>query len=62
MTNVLHVFPLDDVVDHDTSTEEPDCVCGPQTRPVVRDDGSMGWLIVHNALDGREAHEEASRT
>ncbi|MET7975731.1 hypothetical protein ABZW44_22350 [Streptomyces mirabilis] len=54
MTNVLHVTPQRDLVDHDTSTAEPDCVCGPEVRPVTQDDGSMGWLLVHHSLDGRE--------
>lgn len=54
MSNVLHVHPLDDLVAHDTSTTEPDCVCGPETRPVERDDGSIGWLLVHHSLNGSE--------
>ncbi|MFD4397203.1 hypothetical protein [Kitasatospora sp. NPDC058478] len=55
-----HVFPLDDLVEHNTTTEEPNCVCGPTTVPVERDDGSMAWLIVHHSLDGRERHEEGA--
>lgn len=58
MTNTLHVTPQHDLVDHDTSTTEPDCVCGPEVRPVIQDDGSMGWLLVHHSLDGREKGEE----
>jgi hypothetical protein len=54
MTNTLHVAPLQDQVDHDTSTTEADCVCGPEVRPVTREDGSIGWLLVHHSLDGRE--------
>lgn len=50
----LHVTPIGDLVDHDTSTAEPDCVCGPEVRPVTQDDGSVGWLLVHHSLDGRE--------
>jgi hypothetical protein len=46
-----HVVPVDDLVEHDDSE---DCVCGPTTEPVKREDGSMGWLVVHHALDGRE--------
>lgn len=57
MTNTLHVTPIGDLVDHDTSTTEPDCVCGPEVRPVTQDDGSMGWLLVHHSLDGREQAE-----
>ena len=48
----LHVFPLNDLVDHDT--DGGDCVCGPTTEPVERDDGSIGWVVCHHALDGRE--------
>ena len=54
MTNTLHATPIGDLVDHDTSTGEPDCVCGPEVRPTTQDDGSMGWLLVHHSLDGRE--------
>jgi hypothetical protein len=57
LTDTLHVTPTIDLVDHDTSTTEPDCVCGPEVRPVTQDDGSMGWLLVHHSLDGREQAE-----
>lgn len=50
----LHVTPIGDQVDHDTSTAEADCVCGPEARPVTQADGSVGWLLVHHSLDGRE--------
>lgn len=43
--------PADDLIQHDTVG---DCVCGPTTEPVVRDDGSIGWVVVHHALDGRK--------
>lgn len=49
--DVLHVVPLGDLVEH---MADDDCVCGPTTRPVERDDGSVGWLMVHASLDGRE--------
>lgn len=50
----VHVVPGDDLIDH-TTTE--DCPCGPATEPVTRDDGSIGWLVVHHSLDGRELGE-----
>ncbi|MCW2886995.1 MAG: hypothetical protein JWL58_3857 [Streptosporangiaceae bacterium] len=50
----LHVVPVDDLIDHPTTE---DCVCGPRSQPVKQDDGSVRWLIVHHALDGREQHE-----
>lgn len=54
-----HVWPLDDDVQHDTDNDDGDCVCGPAIEPVERDDGSIGWLITHHSLDGRERHESA---
>ena len=53
MSEVLHVVPRDDFVDHDTSTSWKDCVCGPDAQLVPRPDGSFGGLLVHHALDGR---------
>lgn len=52
----VHVVPVGDLVAHDTSGDT--CICGPSTEPVYRDDGSNGWLIRHNSLDGREAEEQ----
>ncbi len=51
----VHVYPLDDLIAHDT--DGGDCLCGPTTEPVERADGSYGWLIVHHSLDGRERSE-----
>jgi hypothetical protein len=49
-----HVIPVDDLIDH---TSDDDCPCGPTVEPVVRDDGSTGWVHVHHSLDGREQDE-----
>lgn len=46
-----HVVPVDDLLEHEI---EEDCACLPETKPVERDDGSLGWVVVHNAWDGRE--------
>lgn len=46
----LHVMPVDDLVKHEASE---DCVCGPRTEPVFREDGSNGWLSIHSPLDRR---------
>lgn len=56
----VHVYPVNDLVEHDTYGE--DCVCGPTSIPVQRDDGSFGWVISHHSLDGREAHEADAAT
>lgn len=53
MTNTLHLTPVGDLIDHDTGDD--DCPCGPRTEPVQREDGSMGWVVVHHSLDGRES-------
>lgn len=54
--SVIHVIPVDDLIDHETDPDT-ECVCGPEVEPVERDDGSMGWLVKHHSLDGREKHE-----
>lgn len=51
----VHVLPVNDVIDHDEVGT--DCICGPVVEPVKREDGSYGWLISHNSLDGRERFE-----
>lgn len=50
------IAPTNDLVAHELAGDE--CVCGPQVVPVTRADGSIGWLYVHNSLDGREAAEK----
>lgn len=57
MSDTRHVVPNGDLIEHDWQTHEPTCVCGPTTRPVKREDGSVGWVITHNSLDGRELNE-----
>ncbi|WP_179278339.1 hypothetical protein [Rhodococcus sp. 15-649-2-2] len=49
----IHVVPVNDLIEH----LDDDCPCGATTEPVPRDDGSVGWLITHHSLDGRELHE-----
>jgi hypothetical protein len=51
----VHVLPRGDVIDHVDVGD--DCVCGPTVEPVEAEDGSIGWLIKHHSLDGRENHE-----
>ena len=54
MTTV-HTYPLNDLIAHELDGD--DCPCGPTTEPVPAGDGSIGWVIVHHSLDGREANE-----
>lgn len=55
MTSTVHTYPAGDLIDHDTNGG--DCPCGPTTEPVPRDDGSIGWHVLHHSLDGRELSE-----
>lgn len=55
--STLHVVPVNDLVEHDTTTDQPDCICGPQTQLTPRADGSDGWILIHAALDNRETGE-----
>lgn len=54
MSNV-HVYPTKDIIEHELKGD--DCPCGVTSEPVKRDDGSMGWVIIHHSLDGRERYE-----
>lgn len=55
--STVHVLPVDDLIEHEASDT---CICGPTTEAVFRDDGTNGWLVTHNSLDGRERQEPAT--
>lgn len=55
--STVHVLPVADLVEHEISDT---CICGPSVEAVFRDDGSNGWVVSHNSLDGREQHEPAN--
>lgn len=62
MPGIYHTFPVNDLIEHDTSAETGDeCTCGPTTEPIQRADGSYGWHILHYSLDGRELNERQPR-
>lgn len=50
-----HVWPADDLIERETNSD--DCVCGPCVTPIKADDGRVGWILTHHALDGRERGE-----
>jgi len=52
-----HVWPVSDLIIHDTDDDEGNCICGPLVEPVEGHNGYIGWLITHYSLDGREASE-----
>lgn len=55
MTGAVHTYPVADLIEHETEGDE--CPCGPTVEPVERDDGSIGWHLIHHSLDGRENTE-----
>ena len=52
---IVHTYPVNDLIDHDVDSD--DCPCGPHVEPVLAEDGSCGWHVLHHSLDGREHHE-----
>jgi hypothetical protein len=56
--STVHVLPVDDLIPHEDTGE--DCPCGPTVEPVPHKDGSIGWVIIHHSLDGRERYEETT--
>lgn len=54
----IHVYPENDLVEHETDGD--DCICGPVAHPVESEveAGVINWVSVHNALDGRELGEQ----
>ncbi|MDP5310378.1 hypothetical protein [Streptomyces poriferorum] len=57
MAVTVHVAPLRDLIDHETGSDEPSCVCGPAAMPVELCDGLVAWAYIHASLDGREHSE-----
>lgn len=53
----VHVFPINDLVEHEWD-DNGDCPCGPEVQPVECEDGTIGWVYLHNALDGRDLEEQ----
>ena len=49
--NKIHILPMNDLKEHDESMA---CAC----RPEIKDEGN-GYIIIHNAYDGREWKELA---
>lgn len=54
---VLHIVPRDDLIEHHSRDNVP-CPCGPRLKSVTGKDGeSLGWVVIHHSLDGRERDE-----
>jgi len=50
---MIHVYPLDDIKEHDTSDTGNTCECEP--RVIIEPDSEI--VVVHNSFDGREGIE-----
>lgn len=50
MSEPIHVYPVNDLVEHELDGQP--CVCGPADVRVETDHGDE-WMVVHEALDGR---------
>ncbi len=50
---MIHVYPLDDLKDHDTTDTGNTCECNPQV--IIEPDSDI--IVVHNSFDAREAVE-----
>jgi hypothetical protein len=55
--DTLHVYPTGDHIEHDTDSELATCACKPRMEAHSTPTGIISWLIIHNALDGREERE-----
>ena len=49
---MLHVHPLNDIKEHDTSDKGNTCHCNPSVKIEA---GEM--IVIHNSFDGREGVE-----
>lgn len=56
MDDVLHIVPINDLIEHQT---DGFCICGPRVHPVRGEDGQLAMQIIHESLDGREQHERS---
>jgi hypothetical protein len=52
---MVHVYPLDDVKEHDISNTGNTCHCNPQV--IIEPNSDI--IVVHNSFDGREGLEWA---
>lgn len=53
--DVVHVFPINDLIDHELDGDT--CACGPTLEIIQREGRSDAHMYTHHSLDGRERHE-----
>jgi len=60
----IHVYPLNDWIDHDVETEASECRCVCEPRIVYLAEDGMPLseaIVIHNAVDGRDKKESENR-
>ncbi len=53
----IHVYPIDDLIDHDVDSEPSECRCGCDFDVLWLDEDGQPMdepIIVHEAIDGRK--------
>ena len=48
-----HIYPIDDLIEHEVDSHNPPCACNPR----FEDQGNGTTLIIHDAMDRREVFE-----
>lgn len=56
----LHVVPVGDLREHVEEGEK--CWCIPRLEVVESKGVPCGWMVIHNAADGREQYETGQRS
>lgn len=49
---MIHVYPVDDLMEHDTTNTGSTCRCEPE---IMVENGEI--IVIHNSFDGREGME-----
>lgn len=59
--DIVHVYPESDLIVHEAGGPRDGdvllCPCGPTPSAVPKSGGTLGWVLTHHSLDGRELAE-----
>lgn len=55
--SIVHVVPLNDLLEHVDTGNGSDCLCVPRIERTTY--GAV--IVIHNSFDGRENHEHGHR-
>lgn len=51
---VIHVVPMFDAIVHDTSSDQPTCVCTPDVKATQHADGTTDYVLTHHDMTDQE--------